>query len=58
MGEMCSMAGMCHGQKRQIQHVWKVSRSKTSDLVWLERVMVKNVRFSMSGKCRGQKRQI
>jgi hypothetical protein len=54
-----SMARMCHGKKRQIQHGWNVSWSKMSDSVCPERAVVKKpVRFSVDGMGHGRKRQI
>jgi hypothetical protein len=66
-----SVAGMCCGQKRQIQHPgmccghkrrtqrgWNVLWSKTSDSASLECAVVINVVLSVAGMCCGQKRQI
>ena len=52
-----SIAGMCHGRKRQFQHAWNVSRPKTSVSACLECVVVAIVSFSMDGMCHCQKRQ-
>jgi hypothetical protein len=52
-----SMAGMCRGQRRQIQHGCYVSGQKVRfSMAGMCHGL--NDRFNMTGMCRGQKRQI